>query len=95
MSIGIGLSLCIVDLGYPLALPLQWVAAVVAVVLPAGLGVRDIATATALSASIPFSVAVAASVAVRLLQTAIEIAYAGATAIWARQTAPAPNAPLN
>lgn len=31
VSIGIGVSLCLLDLGYPLALPLQWVAALVAV----------------------------------------------------------------
>jgi membrane-associated phospholipid phosphatase len=31
VSIGIGLSLAIVDLGYPLALPLQWLAAAVAI----------------------------------------------------------------
>ncbi|MEO8938363.1 MAG: phosphatase PAP2 family protein [Burkholderiaceae bacterium] len=32
VSIGVGISLCIVDLGYPLAIPLQRVAAVVAIV---------------------------------------------------------------
>jgi len=31
VSIGIGLSLALIDLGYPLALPLQWVAAIVAI----------------------------------------------------------------
>ena len=31
VSIGIGVSLCLIDLGYPLALPLQWLAALVAI----------------------------------------------------------------
>lgn len=40
VSIGIGVSLCIVDLGYPLAVPLQYLAAVVAVVAGAFVIVR-------------------------------------------------------
>jgi hypothetical protein len=62
-------------------------AAAVAFVLPAGLGARDIATATALSASMPFSVALTASIGVRLVQTAIELFYAGTTTLWARRAA--------
>jgi hypothetical protein len=64
-------------------------AAAVAFVLPAGLGARDVATATALSASMPFSVALTASIIVRLVQTGIEILYAGTTAYWAKHAGPA------
>ncbi len=63
-------------------------AAAVAFVLPAGLGARDAATATALSATMPLSVALTASIAVRLLQTGIELLYAAGTSLWARRVDP-------
>jgi glycosyltransferase 2 family protein len=60
--------------------------AVAAFMLPAGLGARDVAIATALSASMSFSVALTAAIVVRLVQTAIELLYAGATSFWARRS---------
>lgn|GEM_PF-3483538 len=52
-------------------------ASVLAFFIPGGLGARDGATATALSAVMPASVAVAVAVGVRLIQTVIELGYAG------------------
>jgi hypothetical protein len=63
-----------------------YAAAAVAFFLPAGLGARDVATATALSTAMPFSVALTTSIAVRLVQTGIEMFYAATTALWARRT---------
>jgi hypothetical protein len=61
--------------------------AVAAFMLPAGLGARDVAIATALSASMPFSVALTAAIVVRLVQTGIEVLYAAGTSVWARRSA--------
>ncbi|HMJ36405.1 MAG TPA: lysylphosphatidylglycerol synthase domain-containing protein [Baekduia sp.] len=63
-----------------------YAAAAIAFVAPAGLGARDVATATALATSMPFSVALTTAIAVRLVQTGIEIFYAVTTALWARRT---------
>ncbi|WP_445148489.1 lysylphosphatidylglycerol synthase domain-containing protein [Baekduia sp. Peel2402] len=52
-------------------------AAVLAFFIPGGLGARDGATATALAAVMPSKVAIAAAIGVRLIQTLIELAYAG------------------
>jgi hypothetical protein len=62
-----------------------YAAAAVAFIVPAGLGARDVATATALSASMPFSIAMTTAIAVRLAQTGIEIFYAATTAVWSRR----------
>jgi hypothetical protein len=52
-------------------------AAVLAFFIPGGLGARDGATATALVAVMPGKVALAVAIGVRLVQTLIELAYAG------------------
>ncbi|MCW2995766.1 MAG: flippase-like protein, partial [Conexibacter sp.] len=52
-------------------------ASVLAFFIPGGLGARDGATATALSAVMPASVAVGVAIGVRLIQTVIELGYAG------------------
>jgi hypothetical protein len=64
-----------------------YAAAALAFVLPAGLGARDVATASALSSAMPFSVALAAAIGVRLVQTVIELFYAATTSLWARRSA--------
>lgn len=52
-------------------------AAVLAFFIPGGLGARDGATATALAAVMPGKVALATAIGVRLLQTLVELGYAG------------------
>jgi hypothetical protein len=52
-------------------------AAVLAFFIPGGLGARDGATATALAAVMPTSVAVAVAIGTRLAQTLVELGYAG------------------
>ena len=52
-------------------------AAVLAFFIPGGLGARDGATASALAAAMPGKVALAVAIGVRLVQTLIELAYAG------------------
>jgi hypothetical protein len=63
-----------------------YAAGAMAFILPAGLGARDVATATALTTAMPFSVALTTAIAVRLVQTGIEIFYAATTALWARRS---------
>ena len=63
--------------------------AVLTFVAPGGLGTRDVALATALTAVMPATVATAIAVAFRLLQTAVELVWVGTvTAIARRATAP-------
>jgi hypothetical protein len=78
-------ALCSYAIGYA--------AAAAAFVVPAGLGARDAATATALATAMPFSVAIATAAIVRLVQTLIELFYAAATSLWARRCAPSPSEP--
>jgi glycosyltransferase 2 family protein len=58
---------------------------VVAFFVPGGLGVRDTATAAVLDTALPLSAAVAAAIGVRLLQTAVELLYAGVAEFAARR----------
>jgi hypothetical protein len=61
-------------------------ASVVAFVLPGGLGAREGAMAAALSPVLPFAVALAVAVGIRLAQMAIEVLYAAITPVLARRT---------
>jgi len=63
---------------------------VLTVVLPGGLGAREGAMAVALSPVMPVPVALAVSIAVRLLQIGIEVVFATITPVWARRSATAP-----
>jgi hypothetical protein len=58
---------------------------VLAFFIPGGLGVREGATVAVLSVAMPVRAAVAAAVGVRLLQTALELIYAGLAEFWARR----------
>jgi glycosyltransferase 2 family protein len=60
-------------------------AAVLAFFIPGGLGARDGATATALAAVMPGSVAVAVAIGIRLAQTLVEIGYAGVSELLYRR----------
>lgn len=61
-----------------------FVAGLVAFVLPGGLGARETALASALSPVLPLTLAIAVAVAVRLVQVAVELAYAGVSTLLAR-----------
>ncbi|MFL5819065.1 MAG: lysylphosphatidylglycerol synthase domain-containing protein [Solirubrobacteraceae bacterium] len=63
---------------------------VLTVVLPGGLGAREGAMVAALSPVMPLTVAIAVSVAVRLLQIGVEVLFATITPVWARRSATAP-----
>jgi len=58
--------------------------------VPGGLGVREAGLAGVLSLSIPFELALAVSVAVRLVQIALELLLAGVTTLLARRESPVP-----
>jgi hypothetical protein len=60
-------------------------AAVLAFFIPGGLGARDGATAAALAAVMPASVAVAVAIGVRLVQTLVELGYAGTAEVLHRR----------
>lgn len=62
-----------------------YAASILAFFIPGGLGARDAATAVALSAVMPRSVALAVSVGTRLLQTGVELGWAGATSALERR----------
>jgi len=64
--------------------------AVLTVVLPGGLGAREGAMVAALLPVLPLTVAIAVSVAVRLLQIGIEVLFATITPVWARRSGTAP-----
>jgi glycosyltransferase 2 family protein len=58
--------------------------------VPGGLGVREAGLAAALALEIPFEVALAVSVAVRLVQIALELLLAGVTTLLDRRSAASP-----
>jgi hypothetical protein len=58
--------------------------------VPGGLGVREAGLAGVLSLSIPFELALAVSVAVRLVQIALELVLAGVTTLLVRRESPLP-----
>lgn len=60
--------------------------------VPGGLGVREAGLAGVLSLAIPFELALSVSVAVRLVQIALELLLAGVTTLLARRASPAPAA---
>jgi uncharacterized membrane protein YbhN (UPF0104 family) len=62
-----------------------YIAALLAFMLPGGLGARETAIAVVLSATLPVAVAVAAAVALRLLQMSVELACAAITPALARR----------
>jgi hypothetical protein len=63
---------------------------VLTIVLPGGLGAREGAMVAALSPVMPVAVALAVSIAIRLLQIGIEVLFATITPVWARRSATAP-----
>lgn len=63
---------------------------VLTIVLPGGLGAREGAMVAALSPVMPVTVALAVSIAIRLLQIGIEVLFATITPVWARRSATAP-----
>jgi hypothetical protein len=58
---------------------------VLAFFIPGGLGAREGATVAVLSVAMPVRVALAAAIGTRLLQTALELAYAAIAEFWARR----------
>jgi uncharacterized membrane protein YbhN (UPF0104 family) len=67
------------------AYPVAFCVAVLTFIVPSGLGTRDAALATAMSAVLAGTVATAIAVAFRIFQTAIELAYVGSVAGLARR----------
>jgi hypothetical protein len=75
------------DLGYVgLAYLLSFVVSMVAFVFPSGLGIREAGFAVALAANLPEDVAFAVSVGVRLVLTAVELAFVAAVVVAARSS---------
>lgn len=66
---------------------LAFAAGLLGFVLPGGLGAREAGLVAGLAAAVPATVALAVAVAARLLQTLIELAYAGITTVLARRAA--------
>jgi hypothetical protein len=62
-----------------------YLAAMLAFMLPGGIGARETGLAVVLSATLPVAVAVAAAVALRLLQMVVELACAAFTPLLARR----------
>jgi glycosyltransferase 2 family protein len=58
--------------------------------VPGGLGVREAGLAGVLSLAIPFELALSVSVAVRLVQIALELLLSGLTTLLARRASPVP-----
>jgi glycosyltransferase 2 family protein len=73
---------------------LGYVAGVLAFVIPGSLGAREAGVALGLSLVVPTAVAVAAAIAVRLLQMGVEVLYAVATPLVARRGRGATRAPV-
>jgi glycosyltransferase 2 family protein len=69
---------------------LGYVAGVIAFVIPGSLGAREAGVALGLSAALPWTVAVAVAIAVRLLQMGVELAYAAVTPVIARRAPAVP-----
>jgi hypothetical protein len=67
------------------AFSVGYAVSLVAFILPGGLGAREAALAGALSPALPFAVAGAVAVAVRLVQMAVEVAFAFITPILAKR----------
>jgi hypothetical protein len=63
-----------------------YIAAMLAFVLPGGIGARETGVAVVLSATLPVGVAVAVAVALRLLQMLVELACAAVTPLLARRS---------
>jgi uncharacterized membrane protein YbhN (UPF0104 family) len=63
-----------------------YLAAMLAFVLPGGIGARETGVALVLSATLPVGVAVAVAVALRLLQMLVELACAAVTPLLARRS---------
>jgi hypothetical protein len=68
--------------GYPLA----WAAGLIAFLLPAGAGARDVTVVLALSAVVPTNPAIAAAVVSRAVTTGCDLALAAAAAVGAGST---------
>ena len=64
-----------------------FVAGLFGFLLPGGIGAREAGLVAGLAAAVPATVALAVAVAARVLQTLIELAYAGVTTVMARRTA--------
>ncbi len=64
---------------------LGYVAGVIAFVIPGSLGAREAGVALGLSAALPWTVAVAVAIAVRLLQMGVELSWAAVTPVLARR----------
>jgi hypothetical protein len=65
---------------------LGYVAGVIAFVIPGSLGAREAGVALGLSAALPWTVAVAVAIAVRLLQMGVEVSWAALTPVVARRS---------
>jgi hypothetical protein len=68
------------------AFAVGYTGAAVAFFIPGGLGVREGGMVTVLDTALPFSVALAAAIGVRLIQTALELIYAGLAELYARRS---------
>lgn len=75
------------------AVPVGFVVAVVTFILPAGLGSRDLTIAAVLATVLPAGVAVAAAAGFRVLQLAVELAWAAAAVAVARRSETHPRWP--
>jgi hypothetical protein len=76
-----------IDLRVVTSYAIGYSAAVLAFFIPGGLGARDGATATALAAVMPGSVAVAVAIGIRLAQTLVELGFAGVLELLHRRRA--------
>jgi len=70
------------------AYPVAFCVAVLTFIVPSGLGTRDAALATAMTAVLTGTVATAIAVGFRIFQTAIELAYVAAVVAIARRSPP-------
>lgn len=61
------------------AFAVGYAASILAFFIPGGLGAREAAIATALTAAMPFRVALAVAIGSRLMQTGVELAFAAVT----------------
>ena len=79
------------------AYPVAFCVAVLTFIVPSGLGTRDAALAVAMSAVLDDTVATAIAVGFRIFQTAIELAYVGASscALDGPARRPRPSAPVS
>jgi len=68
------------------AYAVAYASSVLAFLVPGGLGAREAAMASALTTAMPFSVALAAAIGVRVVQTVVELVTAGGTAWLVRRS---------